>query len=176
MGKYMAFIMADGNSFGQMLESINDPEIYKGFSWELYDLTLNAVVSAIFKSKIHKKDFDKQLEDKRHRLLPFIPVILAGDDLSFLTRAEDAADFTYQLCNEIAELSQREDLYPNIRKVISDFRGEERSAWPLSFSAGFGITKKTFPIPALQQQKERITNLSCYFNLDIVEYAGKNKL
>jgi len=160
-GQYMAFVMADGNAFGQMLETIDEPEVYQKFSEELYNLTLTAIAQAAKNAGIER--FSKRNEGQLVWLLPFIPIILAGDDLSVLVRAEHAVAFAYHLCNSFWELSGDEEHYPHVRRVIYDFRdkkpeagkrwfpGEDKTLWRLTLSAGVAIAKKTFPISAFRR-------------------------
>ena len=160
-GQYMAFVVADGNAFGQMLETIDESKVYQKFSEELYNLTLTAIAQAAKKAGI--KHFCKRNEGQVVRLLPFIPIILAGDDLSVLVREEHSVAFVYHLCNSFWELSGDEERYPHVRRVIYDFRdkepeagkrwfpGEDKTLWRLTLSAGVAIAKRTFPISAFRR-------------------------
>jgi len=119
-GGYMAFIAADGNSIGQMLEVIDNAELYKTFSQEMYDLTIEAIAQAAKRAGVTERG--KSIFRKRHErerlYAPLIPVIVAGDDMSIIVRAEDALGFTQHLCEEFAKLSSKKAA---IQKVIKRF-------------------------------------------------------
>jgi GGDEF domain-containing protein len=156
-GRFMALISADGNSFGQILETINDEKLYQKFSDKLYALTIEAMASAA-KNEL-PQPFPKPNESGRVRhLLPFMPIILGGDDFSILLPAEYALPFTRAFCEAFAEGSMRR---PAIQQVISQFRKERPdvaewlfpnrgSAW-LTLSAGVAMAKPHFPISAYQR-------------------------
>jgi hypothetical protein len=98
-GRYVGLVMADGNAFGQMLEAITNPDLYKNFSRQLYQLTITAVAHAAAKTKM------KPFTNQRGRWLPLIPIILAGDDLTVMLRAEHAMIFAEELCQQFYLLS-----------------------------------------------------------------------
>ena len=162
-GRYMAFVMADGNGFGQLLGAIRDPESYEAFSQELHDLTITAVVKAADKAGIESFSGKGGQE-----ILPMIPIILGGDDMSILVAAKYAVPFTYYLCHIFSRLSAeispdgRSYRYPYVHKAICDFRegseageiyfpGADESQWRLTLSTGMVIAKKAFPISAFRR-------------------------
>jgi hypothetical protein len=175
-GGYMSFIAADGNSIGQMLEVIDNPDLYEKFSQEMYELVLEAIAEAAKDAGIPGKGFGKTKKSKRKKkataytFLPLIPVIIAGDDMSLLVRAEDAMLFAKGLCRKFAELSNGKS---HIQEVINLFCRDEEyraaarqlfpdrfvdgkpkpdndKAWtkaqPLTLSVGVAIAKRKFPI------------------------------
>jgi len=66
-GRYVGLVMADGNAFGQMLEAIDNPDVYKNFSEQLYRLILTAVALAANKAGM------KTFFNERGRWLPHHP-------------------------------------------------------------------------------------------------------
>lgn len=156
-GQYIALVMADGNGFGQMLEWIDDATLYRDFSEELYALTLAAVARAANAARIDGQTIFLKHGDK---LLPLVPIILAGDDLSLLVRKEHAIPFAHALCKEFCKLSKNAS-YRSIPQVIACFRKSEAgrklfpkndpSQWQLTLSASVAIAKRKFPITALRR-------------------------
>jgi hypothetical protein len=158
--QYVALVMADGNSFGQMLECIDDTELYQEYSNEIYRLTLNAVARAAKETGIDKTvSFFK----RGSKWLPLTPIILAGDDLSLLVRKEHGLGFAHTLCQKFSSLSMDATEYPHVRRVISLFRqcqplagmklfpGDDPRSWRLTLSAGIAIAKRKFPISVLRR-------------------------
>jgi hypothetical protein len=160
-GRYVGLIMADGNAFGQMLETIEDPDTYENFSEQLYWLSLTAVAHAAKKTGM--ESFSKKRGHERDHWLPLIPIILAGDDLAVLIRAEHAIVFAEELCKQFHLLSGNGDLYPAVQKAISTLRqhepqigerlfpGDDEGQWRLTLSTGVTIAKHHFPISAMRR-------------------------
>jgi len=160
-GRYIGLIMADGNAFGQMLEAIHDPDDYVQFSDQLYQLTLTAVAQATKQTNL--QPVTKQNNRQRNIWLPLIPIILAGDDLAIVVRAEHAIRFVHALCDQFSQLSSDVATFPAIHKVIADFRtqkpaagakffpGNDPNQWRLTLSAGVAIAKDSFPMSALHR-------------------------
>lgn len=175
-GGYMGFIAADGNSIGQMLEVIPNEGLYHDFSNAMYELLLEAISKAASDAGIRRFKFGKRKKTKRGdgqrvaKYLPLIPVIVAGDDLSLLVRAEHALPLAEKLCQRFAELSKG---YDPIQQVINLFcrdesyraaarqifpqrfangelKSESDQTWdecqPLTLSVGVAIAKHNFPI------------------------------
>ncbi|MDR2680384.1 MAG: hypothetical protein LBC47_06195, partial [Tannerella sp.] len=83
---WIAIIHADGNGFGKITQSIgNDAEKLKSFSSELDDITKKAAQEAF-----EKLDLDK------NQIIPFRPIILGGDDLTVICRADLAIKYTQE--------------------------------------------------------------------------------
>jgi len=147
-------LVADKKSdyFGDK-EAIHDPDDYVQFSDQLYQLTLTAVAQAAKETKIRPVG----------EWLPLIPIILAGDDLATVVRAEHAIGFAHALCDQFSQLSGDVATFPAIHKIIADFRTQEPAAgakffpgndpnqWRLTLSAGVAIAKDSFPMSALHR-------------------------
>ena len=96
---WLAVIHADGNGLGEIVPKVGvSKELMAEFSEELGKATENAAQEAFketmeeeLKSKKGKiEDADKEREEK----LPFRPVVLGGDDLTLICRADLAITFT----------------------------------------------------------------------------------
>jgi hypothetical protein len=159
-GQYIALVMADGNGFGRLLDCINNENLYERYSKELYSLSLEAVAKAAWETGI---DRNSVISKRNGNWLPLVPIILAGDDLSFMVRKEHAMIFAAELCKNFCMLSMDENKYPAVREVVRLFResedparemlfpGDDQTQWRLTLSVGIAIAKKNFPISALRR-------------------------
>ncbi|QQS46593.1 MAG: hypothetical protein IPM66_22285 [Acidobacteriota bacterium] len=170
-GGYMGFIAADGNSIGQMLEVIPCAKLYKEFSEEIYDLTLEAIAQAAKRVGItsSKKIIHGTVKGEKRRYLPLIPVIVAGDDMSIIVQADDALRFAQELCENFASLSNGDaiqqviklfcidpdhqvaaiQLYPDCFDIHGQPKPDNDEVWGkqrLTLSIGVAIAKRKFPI------------------------------
>jgi len=105
---WLAVIHADGNGLGKILqkmgaESANKSEkelidSFRNFSKALEKSTIDATNIAIAKTiKVEKATKGKR------KILPFRPIVLGGDDLTIITRAEDALKFLDVYLNTFEE-------------------------------------------------------------------------
>jgi len=173
-GGYMGFIAADGNNIGQMLEIIGDECLYEEFSNQMYDLVWGTIAEAAMTAKIPPKRFVKTKKSKQgssqKSFLPLIPVIVAGDDLSLLVRAEDASRFAAGLCCKFTELSKGNTAIQQVINLFcrdSEYSVAARQLFPdrftdghlkldtdetwkqpqtLTLSVGVAIAKRKFPM------------------------------
>jgi len=118
---WIAIIHADGNSIGKVIKNLEIP--IKKFSKGLQEATLAAA----------KQAFDNVVEGERNGgRYPFRPVVLGGDDLTVIIRADLAYDFT--------------------KEYLQAFENETASNEKLSFlnkkltaCAGIAYIKKSYP-------------------------------
>ena len=97
---WLAVIHADGNSLGnkiqQMIKQLKEyhkdvKEHFKVFSEQLDKSTINATKYAI--EQVVMPAYNKSLRKGKY---PFRPVVIGGDDLTIIIRADLALDFTKQ--------------------------------------------------------------------------------
>ncbi len=86
---WLAVIHADGNNMGQALQSLGNTnvEILKAFS-EAIDLSTKNAAQKSYKTAM------KTLEINNAKVIPFRPIIVGGDDLTVICRADLALKFT----------------------------------------------------------------------------------
>ncbi len=84
---YMAFISADGNDIGSLLEKANSPAHYRHIAEELHEGTRDAVFSAIF-DVLGREKLEKT------RKLPFEIINIGGDDITLIIAAPYAFEFS----------------------------------------------------------------------------------
>jgi len=128
---WIAVIHADGNSLGLVVQQIGkDENIFKAFSENIDIATVNAAQEAYSflktKYELEKLDF-----------IPIRPIILGGDDLTIICRADIAIEFTEKFLEEF-ENQTKEHLGEILKKGGLDF---ER----LTACAGISFMKSSFP-------------------------------
>lgn len=107
---WIAVVHADGNNLGQkiisMVQSAGQEKSFhlmKNFSKTLGEITVAAARNA-FEKVIPTEARDK--EDKDKFRIPFRPVVLGGDDLTAIMRADLALDYTECFLAEFERLSK----------------------------------------------------------------------
>ncbi|ACA44225.1 hypothetical protein FDC22_01435 [Clostridium botulinum] len=146
-GSYIGITCIDGNGMGKKIDSFNDEykkvpeeEIFtynQKYIKEFRNLTKNIDTN-------YKRVFNRLLEDlidnynnyyekigygKQKKILPIRPIILAGDDITFISNGKIAIDITRLFTEEITE--QKEQFGKN--------------KYNLTTSAGIAIVKRNHP-------------------------------
>ena len=130
----IAIIHADGNRMGLMLQEMNKSlkgkstediqNIFKTFSEQITNSTNDAVKEAF------EKNFNKE-----DNLIPFRPVVIGGDDVTVICRADDALGFTSDYLKAFEE---------NTKKNFKE-HGLSQYAEKLTACAGISFCNKKFP-------------------------------
>ncbi len=133
---WIAVIHADGNGLGQILQQkgkeISANNKNKAFSKAIEEATKKAV-QRVFKELIEdtKSEWNK---DGKYRY-PIRPVVLGGDDLTVIIRADLALDFTNKFLRYFEEISKTE--FASLK--IAGIEG-------LSACAGIAFVKNSYPL------------------------------
>jgi hypothetical protein len=107
--QYLGIIHADGNDLGQLSKTVQDkllenPDSYarimKDFSEAIQDTTVKSARQATI-------DVLTKKVDKLTRIMPARPLVLGGDDLTFIVRGDLALDFTNVFLEEFEKRSQQ---------------------------------------------------------------------
>jgi len=91
---WVAIVHADGNGLGEVVREIgSDADHLKTFSHNLDEATKSAAQAAfqVIKKKYYDDESDKPWGSKR---IPLRPVVLSGDDMTIICRADLAVDYT----------------------------------------------------------------------------------
>lgn len=119
---WLAVIHADGNKLGKIIQNLPESVSIKTFSEKLNDATVRAA----------KESFGKIIEGKQCAgIYPIRPIVVGGDDLTVICRANLALDFTKTY------LKAFENETINI-----DGRGKDKF---LTASAGIAFVKESYP-------------------------------
>jgi len=133
-GNWIAVVHADGNNLGKKLLAMADqgakPEDFRLLSKLLEEANVKAFAAAM------RKVLDDYFSGAdRHALLPLRPVVLGGDDLTFIIRGDWAIDFTANFLKAFEE--QTKQLFGNF-----PFKEFHRG---LTACAGIAFIKPSFP-------------------------------
>lgn len=150
--RMVGVIHADGNGIGQVLRTLNRAteraddgvyaSVYRGFSELLARTTQNAARAASRETLVPHATGDAGV-------LPARPLVLGGDDLSILVRADLAVAYTESFLRAFAEQSRAE-----MRKLrgLLEHSGLADGAWQLpeqlTASAGICYVKCSYPFEA----------------------------
>lgn len=132
---WIAIIHADGNGLGQVVQRVGkDRSMFKEFSEKLDNATTISAQKAFGRIK----DTYSLKEDG---FIPIRPIVLGGDDFTFLCRADLALDYVTAFIDEF-ELNTREHL-GDILKNFNVFENETDKR--LTACAGIAYIKSSFP-------------------------------
>jgi hypothetical protein len=134
-GGYIGLIYADGNSMGQRIAKINRLSHFQAFSG-IVDTSLKEAVGQALRSHL------KPQQRKTTSLpCPFEVLMLGGDDLVMVTRAQSALDTALTTVEEFERLTGE--------KLQSRGLSGEEWAKPVSLSAAVVISHSHFPFGSL---------------------------
>lgn len=131
---WIAIIHADGNGLGQVVQKIGEnPEQFKLFSEKLEKATTNAAITAY-----------NFVEDKYEwkEIIPIRPIVLGGDDLTVICRADLALDYTAKFIEEFENQTNKE-LGEILIKNNVFTKGEIKDR--LTACAGIAYIKSSYP-------------------------------
>lgn len=136
--KWVAIIHADGNGLGQVVRRVgHDTEKFPVFSRRLDQATRNSVRDT-FNELVGAGKIVME-KDGKPQVLPIRPVVLGGDDVTVICRADLAMDFVNILCRKFEE--QTKDLLGDIIGNNVFESGENY----LTLCAGIAFIKSNYP-------------------------------
>ncbi|WP_298490568.1 Cas10/Cmr2 second palm domain-containing protein [uncultured Chloroflexus sp.] len=121
--KYLAFLYADGNDIGRLLQRVSSEKDYQGLSQALEEGTKQAVYEAI------QAVCGEALKEKAP--WPFEIVNIGGDDVTLLMQA----GYAWEVAVEFLERFEQE-VNRRVRRALGDSWPEE---WPERITAACGI-------------------------------------
>lgn len=125
---YLALIHADGNGVGgaRPLDDVAQATFFHG--------------NRVLLRRAAQRAIDVACEDEPNQA-PLIPLMLGGDDLLLVCRAEGALRFVIKLCEELAVLQSNDE-----------------SGFKLTLGVGVVFAKHTIPIHRLHEVAEQLAN------------------
>lgn len=130
---WIAIIHADGNGLGQVVQKVGkNPERFKTFSEWLDEATRKSAVAA-FQAVEGQFDNPKDKEG----FIPIRPIVLGGDDLTVVCRADLALDYTATFLAEFEKNTRNQELLEDVFEKETDIR--------LTACAGIAFIKSSFP-------------------------------
>ena len=105
-GSWLAIVHADGNGLGNILQNLANEiksneeakKAFKTFSEKLEEAT-NEAAQAAFREVVDET-WQNQIESSKNDTYPMRPVVLGGDDLTVIIRADLAYKFTVKFLSE----------------------------------------------------------------------------
>jgi len=155
---YVAVIHADGNDLGATVMRINDHlkkrpedagEIYRGFSRAVEEITVAAVRTACEATIF--AEFREQAKQGKKAKLAARPIVLGGDDLTIIIRADHAVKFTEVFLEAFEKISRKK---LQEKKGLGSFKVEFPKA--LTACAGIAFVKKSYPFAAAYRMAETL--------------------
>lgn len=134
---WIAIIHADGNGLGKIVQKIGtDAEKFKRFSQELDKATTLAAIQAYeaVKSKFNNSE-------KKKDFIPIRPIVLGGDDLTVICRADLALAYTESFIKAFE--NETKERLGDIIQRSNIFQGDVTDR--LSVCAGIAYVKSSYP-------------------------------
>ncbi|MEK6410286.1 MAG: hypothetical protein AABN34_25480 [Acidobacteriota bacterium] len=178
---WLAVVHADGNGVGQIFldfwknsgcearqeegeasEKLNRDyvETYRKFSIALDVCTQEAFIIALqnmlkWKNKLRSL---RRIKENRGDVLPILPILLGGDDLTVVCDGQAALQFTHDFLVEFEQQTARPDLPLGLDDIIPKIAAAAPSvnANRLSACAGLAIVKPHFPFSAAYDLSEQL--------------------
>lgn len=151
---WVSVIHADGNGLGEIFlkfkkyskkDKSDYVRVYKKLSLALDECTISATITAINElvkvegfCKTIKVENKETHQEEEKTVIPIIPIVLGGDDLTVLCDGEYALKFTHDFLAEFEKQTSENDI---IKEIANNAFGVER----LGICAGIAIVKPHYP-------------------------------
>ncbi|MBF2056632.1 MAG: hypothetical protein IGQ45_05270 [Cyanobacterium sp. T60_A2020_053] len=148
--EWLGIVHADGNGLGQIFLNFykyaNNNRDYidklRRFSLALDLCTQNAFQEAI---KVFEDDGKRKIKkNKIKKVLPVIPLVLGGDDLTVVCDGKKALEFTQKFLLAFEKETARDNLQ-DVGNIIKEISEKALQSEGLSACAGIAIVKPHFP-------------------------------
>ena len=139
---FIAVVHADGNGLGNLIQKMDKTPL-KEFSKSLDDCTVNSAKEA-FNEVVKNCGVD---EKTNKELYPFRPIILGGDDFTFVCKADDAVEMTKRFIQIFEEKSAKDG---NLNK----------NGGKLTVCAGIAFVKENYPMHFAYDLAESLCDLA----------------
>ncbi len=150
---WLAIVHADGNGLGQIFINFED---YLGEDksnrnyinqYREFSLSLDECTEAAFKAALNV--FPEEPDPKTGMVIPVVPLVLGGDDLTVVCDGHYALEFTRVF---LQEFEQQTTGKPEISEIAQKAFGVDR----LSACAGVAIVKRHFPFSVAYDLAEEL--------------------
>ena len=136
---YLAFLYADGNNIGSLLQKVKDEREYKALSDTLKESTQKALFEALWE--------ECQQTLQKEKILPFEIVNIGGDDVTLLIQAGYAWDIALSFLEKFESYVQEE-----VEKRLEYW--PEDWPKPITASVGIAIADAKHPVRYLEALAE----------------------
>lgn len=157
---WLAIVHADGNGLGQIflnfenfinqeLTGIEDKNRDYINQLRKFSLALDLCTENAFKKSIKVFEETKTVikRNQVQKILPIVPLVLGGDDLTVICDGKKAIEFTKEFLLAFEAETAREDLPDTLNDIIPSLAKDEKglNSSNLSACAGIAIIKPHFP-------------------------------
>ena len=150
---WLAIVHADGNGLGQIFLNfenyIGDDKSNRNYieQYRKFSLALDECTEAAFKKALNV--FPKESDKKHQEVVPIVPLIIGGDDLTVVCDGHYALEFTKIFLQEFETQTENHD---GIRDIAKAAFGVPR----LSACAGIAVVKRHFPFSVAYELAENL--------------------
>lgn len=131
---WIAIIHADGNSLGQVVRKLGADKVkFREFSQSLDRSTIAAANSAFQKVK-------EEFKIGERANIPLRPIVLGGDDMTIICRADIAISYTQEFLRAFEEETAK-----NLGPMLKEHHVFDKSKDSLTACAGIAFIKSSFP-------------------------------
>ncbi|HID06751.1 MAG TPA: hypothetical protein EYP10_06345 [Armatimonadetes bacterium] len=139
----LAFIYADGNNMGDLLQRAKTPAQYRHISEALE----TAVEEALFEALVGSIGKENLVKPKEDSYLPFEIIAIGGDDVTVIVPARYGWQLTLNLLQQFEE-------HPKIQQLNEEVGLSEKEK--LTMSAGLVIADVKYPVRFMQSLAENL--------------------
>lgn len=150
---WLAVVHADGNGLGQIFlnfeDHLGDDKSNRQYinQYREFSLALDECTETAFKTALNV--FPEELDPKTGKVVPVVPLILGGDDLTAVCDGHYALEFTRVF---LQEFERQTETKPVIAEIAKKVFGVGR----LSACAGVAIVKRHFPFSVAYDLAEEL--------------------
>lgn len=139
----IAIIHIDGNNMGKQFSTVNSLQEYREKSIKVNEIIVDAVAKMIQSlTEIQDKFYDKL--PAKNKMVLFRPVILGGDDITYVIHGDLGIWSAVKILNEIKNSSYNQSLHADEKEKL------------VSAAAGIVITKPSFPFSQSYELAEEL--------------------
>ncbi|MEG4997790.1 Cas10/Cmr2 second palm domain-containing protein [Microcoleus sp. B4-D4] len=162
--EWLAVIHADGNGLGEIILNFHDqleknstiPNKNREYitKFRQFSIALDLCTEQAFRTALKNTFITEEIKEKNQKvLLPIIPLVLGGDDLTVICEGKKALQFTYEFLKAFEEETKSEEIQAGI---IPQIAKKALGCPRLSACAGIAIIKPHFPFSAAYQLAEEL--------------------
>ena len=143
---WLGIVHADGNGLGQIFLNFHQfTENNRDYINKLrcFSLALDLCTQNAFKTAIQVFNQDRKRK-RKYDILPLVPLVLGGDDLTVICDGKKALEFTEKFLLAFEEETSRNDL-EDVGNIINEVSQKALKSKGLSACAGIAIVKPHFP-------------------------------
>jgi len=150
---WLAVVHADGNGLGQIFlnfqDYIGEDKSNRNYikQYRHFSLALDECTEAAFKEALNI--FPEEQNQKMKKIIPIVPLIIGGDDLTVVCDGEYALEFTKTFLEQFEKETSK-------KTEISEIAQEVFATNRLSACAGVAIVKRHFPFSVAYHLAEQL--------------------